>query len=64
MANVIGVRFKDGGKIYFFSPGELNISQGNGVIVETARGVEYGDVVQGPTVVPVSYTHLTLPTIA
>lgn len=52
MANVIGVRFKDGGKIYFFSPGELNISQGNGVIVETARGVEYGDVVQGPTVVP------------
>lgn len=52
MANVIGVRFKDGGKIYFFSPGELNISQGNGVIVETARGVEYGDVVQGPTNVP------------
>ncbi len=48
MKTVIGVRFRDGGKTYYFSPGELEIKEGDGVIVETARGTEFGDVVMGP----------------
>lgn len=48
MTNVVGVRFRNAGKIYFFSPGRLEISTGQHVIVETARGVEYGSVVLGP----------------
>ena len=47
MVKVVGVRFKEAGKIYYFSPGELEINQGDAVIVETARGGEYGDVVIG-----------------
>lgn len=45
MVNVIGVRFRRAGKIYFFDPAQLDIEVGQHVIVETARGVEYGDVV-------------------
>ncbi len=45
MANVIGVRFKTGGKTYFFDPGEIRPASGDQVIVETARGVECGEVV-------------------
>lgn len=45
---VVGVRFKKAGKIYFFDPGEHMVAAGDGVIVETARGVEYGQVVTGP----------------
>lgn len=48
MVKVIGVRFRKAGKVYFFSPGKLQIEQGSHVIVETARGVEYGWVVTGP----------------
>ncbi|MEE0883845.1 MAG: stage 0 sporulation family protein [Faecalimonas sp.] len=48
MIKVIGVRFRTAGKIYFFSPGKLEIRQGDHVIVETARGVEFGRVVSGP----------------
>ena len=48
MTKVIGVRFRTAGKIYFFAPGKLKIRQGDSVIVETARGVEYGRVVSGP----------------
>ncbi len=48
MTKVIGVRFRPAGKIYFFAPGELKIQTGDKVIVETARGVEYGSVVSGP----------------
>ncbi len=48
MKTVIGVRFREAGKTYFFSPGELEIHEGDGVIVETARGTEFGDVVSGP----------------
>lgn len=48
MTKVIGVRFRTAGKIYFFAPGKLDIKQGDYVIVETARGVEYGRVVSGP----------------
>ncbi|QHJ69729.1 PSP1 domain-containing protein [Planococcus halotolerans] len=45
MYNVIGVRFKKAGKIYYFDPGEFTIEKDDYVIVETARGVEYGKVV-------------------
>ena len=48
MTKVIGVRFRKAGKVYFFSPGQFQIEQGSHVIVETARGVEYGWVVTGP----------------
>lgn len=47
MIKVIGVRFRRTGKIYYFDPANLNIETGQHVIVETARGVEYGDVVLG-----------------
>ena len=47
MIKVIGVRFRSAGKIYYFSPGELEIKTGDRVIVETARGIEYGKVVLG-----------------
>lgn len=47
MYTVIGVRFKTAGKIYYFDPGPLTLRRGDHVIVETARGVEYGEVVVG-----------------
>lgn len=47
MIKVIGVRFRTAGKIYYFDPAELEIKQGDNVIVETARGIEYGRVVAG-----------------
>jgi cell fate regulator YaaT (PSP1 superfamily) len=46
--DVVGVRFKKAGKIYYFDPGDLSILKGNYVIVETVRGVEYGQVVIDP----------------
>ncbi|MFC7687605.1 stage 0 sporulation family protein [Ureibacillus sp. GCM10028918] len=45
MYNVVGVRFKKAGKIYYFDPGEFLLEIGQYVIVETARGVEYGKIV-------------------
>ncbi|WP_409303611.1 stage 0 sporulation family protein [Peribacillus sp. SCS-155] len=45
MYDVVGVRFKKAGKIYYFDPGELNIPKDEFVIVETVRGVEFGRVV-------------------
>lgn len=48
MIRVIGVRFRTAGKIYFFDPLKFDIQKGNHVIVETARGVEYGTVVGEP----------------
>ena len=47
MVKVIGVRFRRVGKIYYFDPLDMDIKQGDHVIVETARGVEYGYVVLG-----------------
>lgn len=47
MIKVIGVRFRKAGKIYYFDPAGMDIEQGQHVIVETARGVEYGLVVLG-----------------
>ena len=48
MTRVIGVRFRPAGKIYFFAPGKYEVKTGDKVIVETARGVEFGSVVTGP----------------
>ena len=45
MVKVISVRFQTAGKVYYFAPGEYDIKKGDHVIVETARGVEYGRVV-------------------
>ena len=47
MVNIIGVRFRDSGKVYHFSAENMQIQAGQNVIVETARGVEYGHVVFG-----------------
>lgn len=48
MIKVIGVRFRQAGKIYYFDPLDFDIEVGQHVIVETARGVEYGLVLTGP----------------
>ena len=45
MANIVGVRFKAVGKIYYFDPLDFDIKEGDSVIVETARGIEMGTVV-------------------
>ena len=47
MTKVIGVRFRTAGKVYFFDPLQFEIKRGDHVIVETARGIEYGTVVSG-----------------
>ena len=47
MIKVIGVRFRQAGKIYNFSPADFQVKVGDHVIVETARGIEYGSVVKG-----------------
>jgi cell fate regulator YaaT (PSP1 superfamily) len=51
MYEVVGVRFKRAGKIYYFDPAEHPVARDQHVIVETARGVEYGTVVIGPKTV-------------
>ena len=45
MKIIIGVSFRQAGKVYFFDPGDEQIERGEHVIVETAKGVEYGTVV-------------------
>ena len=54
MKIIIGVRFRQAGKIYYFDPGKEkeNITRGTRVIVETAKGVEMGTVVLPPTEMP------------
>ncbi len=47
MTIIVGIRFKDSGKIYYFDPGDIEISQGDIVIVDTARGPEMAKVVFG-----------------
>ncbi|NLY91446.1 MAG: stage 0 sporulation family protein [Firmicutes bacterium] len=56
---VVGVRFKRAGKIYYFDPGDLDLKVDQEVIVETARGLEYGKVKIGPKYVPA--TEITPP---
>ncbi|KKB35310.1 PSP1 domain-containing protein [Bacillus thermotolerans] len=48
MYDVVGVRFKKAGKIYYFDPMDLGVQKSDHVIVETARGIEHGEVVVGP----------------
>ena len=52
MVTVVGVRFKRAGKVYYFDPDSHEVEKGKAAIVETARGIEYGDVVVGPKQVP------------
>ena len=54
MIKVIGVRFKKAGKIYYFDPSGLDIKKGNFVVVETARGIEFGECVIGIKEIPES----------
>ena len=51
---VVGISFREAGKIYYFDPGKLTFSAGDNVIVETARGVEFGTVKQGNKAIPAS----------
>ena len=52
MVNIIGVRFKKPGKIYFFDPNGNNIEKGSFVIVETSMGKEFGEVVVPNRTIP------------
>ena len=47
MINIVGVRFKNAGKIYYFDPVDFEIEEDMDVVVETARGLEYGTIVVG-----------------
>lgn len=60
MVTVVGVRFKKACKVYFFDPADTGIQKGDGAIVETVRGVEYGEVVLGPREVEESRVVLPL----
>ena len=51
MTEIIGVRFKSGGKQYYFDPKGQQVEPGQGVIIETSRGLEYGECAQGNTMV-------------
>ena len=46
---IIGVKFRKSGKLYYFDPIGLPVNKGDHVIVETARGIEYGNVILAPT---------------
>ena len=54
MVKIIGVRFKSGGKQYYFDPAGLEVQPGQGVIVETSRGLEYGECAQGLSLIHIS----------
>ncbi len=47
--DVVGIRFRGAGKVYYFAPGEITLKNGDHAVVETARGLEYGYVVVGNT---------------
>ncbi len=49
---IVGVRFRENGKIYYFAPGKWTFSTGDHAVVETARGLEYGTVDQGNQMIP------------
>ena len=51
MIEIISVRFKNGGKQYYFNPNGLQFAEGDGVIVETSRGVEFGECVQANSMI-------------
>ena len=52
MKNIVGVRFKKAGKVYFFDPGELKITNSDHVVVETSNGEEYGEVIIANRLMP------------
>ena len=52
MAEIIGIRFKREGKQYYFDPAGHQVAPGDGVIVETSWGIEYGECVRGNSVIP------------
>ncbi len=52
MINIVGVRFKQAGKIYYFDPAEFELKTGDNVIVETVRGIEFGQIIVGSRLVP------------
>ena len=52
MSEIVGIKFKEPGKLYYFAPNGLTFEKGEGVIVETARGVEYGTVAVANKEVP------------
>ena len=52
MAKIIGIKFRNSGKVYYFQPGNEEYEKGAGVIVETAKGLEYGKVLIPPKEVP------------
>ena len=52
MPNVVNVRFRNRGKSYFFDPGELTVSTGDSLVVETSKGLELGECVEGCHEVP------------
>jgi len=52
MADVVGVRFKRTGRVYYFDPSDIELKVGDRVVVETARGLELGEVVIAPSKVP------------
>ena len=52
MNKVIGVKFKDSNKVYYFDPLDFNVSEGDDIIAETARGIVFGNVVEAPKLVP------------
>lgn len=47
MVSILGVRFKNAGKIYYFDPQGIEANRGDNVVVETSRGIEYGEVIHG-----------------
>ncbi len=52
MIEVVGIRFKKAGKMYYFDPAGIKLEKEDGAIVETARGIEYGTVIKGNSFVP------------
>ncbi len=52
LTEIVGVRFREFGKVYYFAPNGITVSPGDRVIVETARGLEYGFVDQGNQMLP------------
>ncbi|MHB9149936.1 MAG: PSP1 domain-containing protein [Thermoleophilia bacterium] len=52
MTDVVGIVFQNGGKVYYFDPASLELARGEQVVVQTMRGTEIGEVVDGPREVP------------
>lgn len=51
MTEIIGVRFKDGGKVYYFNPNGVPVQVGQHVIIETSKGIEFGECALANTMV-------------